>query len=325
MTSVYGWNQGTGGTHWYRIAEPLRGIALHGWETGTGPEMTVQIAEKYETIVTHILHDETASQGWEALARHGKNRLVMDVDDDVWNFDPNTDTHRYWTPDRLLRLQNNMAMADLITTPSPYLAGLIEEEFKRPVAVLPNYVPQWLLTHKPVQYRTKFVMGYQGARQHTVDLRTIAQDVYFMLSRKRRASVHLWGELNPIGWPIGRVHRTPWQTDIPSYYRSLAMTIGLGPLADIPFNYAKSAVRAVEYAALGIPAMVTDVPAYRGFVHDGWTGWLVPMGASWYERLDWAYRNRNQVQLMGETARRLAQEWTTETNAHRWIEAYTHG
>lgn len=323
QTSVYGWNQATGGTYWYRISEPLRGMALHGWEVDSGRELTQEIADKYGIILTHILHDDQGSEAWRMLARRGQNKLIMDIDDDVWNFDPATDAYRYWTGERLLRLQNNMAMCDLITTPSPHLAGLIQEYFKLPVTVLPNYVPEWLTTHKPVQYRTKFVMGYQGARQHTVDLREIAQDVYLMLSRKRRASVHLWGELNPIGWPTGRVHRTPWNTDIPAYYRSLAMTIGLGPLADIPFNYAKSAIRAVEYAALGIPAMVTDVPVYRDFVHDGWTGWLIPMRESWLERLEWAYRCREQVMVMGQTARRLAREWTTEANAHKWIGAYS--
>lgn len=323
MTSVYGWNQGVGGTFWYRIAEPLRGLQGLGHETDCGPVLNDEILSQYETVLVHMLHDERGSEAWEKLARGGSHRLVFDIDDDVWNFGNHTDTRDHWTRERLLRLQNNIAMADVVTTPSDYLAGLLTQ-LNDNVHVLPNCVPEWLLTHTPVEYRTKFVIGYQGARQHTADLRTIADDIHQMLIRHRNARVQLWGELNPIGWPDGRVVRIPWNTDIPKYYCSLAMTIGIGPLADTPFNYAKSAIRAVEYAALGIPAMLSDFPQYRPYVHDGWTGWLMPLGESWLERLEWAYRNRAQVKLMGETARKMAENWTTERNAHRWQEAY-HG
>lgn len=322
MTSmhVYGWNQGVGGTFWYRISEPLRGLGILGHEWGHGPEMTDWVLDKHDTILTHMLHEERASEAWEKIARRNRHRLIIDVDDDVWNFDPRTDSHKAWSRDMLLRLQNNIAMADVVTTPSVHLGNLLTD-LNPNVKVLPNYVPEWLLRH-PMPRAPWFKLGYQGARQHAVDVQEIATDVHQFLSRHRKASIHIWGELDPIGWPAGRVHRTRWNASVPDYYRSLNMSVGIGPLADIPFNYAKSGIRAVEYAALGIPAMLTDVPAYREFVTDGWTGWLVPMGEAWIERLEWAYNNRDQVNAMGVVARRNAQEWTTEANAWKWEAAY---
>lgn len=320
MTSVYGWNQGVGGTFWYRIAEPLRGLSMLGHQTSTGAQMTDRVLSEHDTVLCHMLHEERASEAWEKIARRNQHRLVIDVDDDVWNFDPRTDSHRAWTRDMLLRLQNNIAAADLVTTPSFHLADLLSE-LNPNVKVLPNYVPEWLLRHSP-RRPPWFKLGYQGARQHFLDLQEIAGDVDQFLRRHRRTSVHIWGELDPIGWPVGRVHRTRWNASVPDYYRSLTMTVGLGPLANIPFNYAKSAVRAVEYAALGIPAMLTDVPVYREYVEDGFTGWLIPMGDPWIDRLEWAYQNRDQVDAMGKLSRKMAENWTTEANAWKWEGAY---
>lgn len=316
---VYGWNGGAGGTFWYRISEPLRGLALRGHQTATGAGLDNQIVADHNVILVHMLHEEKPSEAWRMLAR-AKSRplLVLDIDDDVWNFDKRTDTHKFWTDERLLRLQTNIAMADLVTTPSEYLADILAP-LNTNIAVLGNYVPKWVLHHRPIR-PAKFTIGYQGARQHTLDLQEIAQDVWQFLYRYPKTRIHMYGELNPVGWP--RVIRTPWNPNVPTYYRALSMSLGIGPLADIPFNYAKSAVRAVEYAALGIPCILTDVPAYRPYVHPGYSGWLIPHGESWMDVLEYAYRHRNELVKMGAVARGMAVDWTTEANAHRWEEAY---
>lgn len=321
--SVYGWSQGVGGTHWYRIAEPLRGLTLRGHYTNTGPTLDPYVIENHQIILTHMLHEESGSQAWQKIARYGTNKLVIDVDDDVWNFDSRTDTSRFWTDERLLRLQNNIACAHLVTTPNERLAEILSE-LNPNVAVLRNYVPDWL-TREPrrMQESRKFTIGYQGARQHSVDLQTIGHDLWRVLGWSR-TRLRIYGELNPLGLPPGKVVRVPWNADVPTYYRSLQMTVGIGPLVDIPFNYAKSNIRAVEYAALGIPAILTDVPEYRRVVIEGVTGMLVPMNSpsGWYEHLEWAYRHPEEMRTMGKHARMASPQLTTEFNSYRWEDAY---
>lgn len=318
---VYGWNQGTGGTFWYRISEPLRGLTLRGHQTSTGSVMDDRILATHDTIVTHTLHDERGSEAWLKICDRGQHRTIIDIDDDVWNFHPSTDAFDYWTRERLHRLQNNIASASLVTTPNPRLANILRH-LNANVAVLGNYVPEWLLSHNPRRILGKFVIGYQGARQHMVDLRTIADDIGIFLYRHQKARLNLYGELNPIGWPEGRVIRTPWNSDIPEYYRSLQMTIGIGPLADVPFNHMKSAIRAVEYAALGFPSILTDVDIYREYVIPDVTGWLIGPGEPWLPRLEYAFKRPELLTTMGKQARRRAHAWTTEANAHRWEDAY---
>jgi glycosyltransferase involved in cell wall biosynthesis len=52
--------------------------------------------------------------------------------------------------------------------------------------------------------------------------------------------------------------------------------IAIAPLADTPFNRCKSAIKALDYAALGLPVLASDRAVYRGTLADGPGGRLVP-------------------------------------------------
>ena len=51
--------------------------------------------------------------------------------------------------------------------------------------------------------------------------------------------------------------------------------IGLVPLAETAFNQGKSAIKTLDFAALGLALLASDVPAYRGSLADGPGGALV--------------------------------------------------
>ena len=51
--------------------------------------------------------------------------------------------------------------------------------------------------------------------------------------------------------------------------------IGVAPLVDDEFNRSKSPIKAMDYAALGVAVVASDVPAYRGMIRHNETGLLV--------------------------------------------------
>jgi GT2 family glycosyltransferase/glycosyltransferase involved in cell wall biosynthesis len=53
-----------------------------------------------------------------------------------------------------------------------------------------------------------------------------------------------------VAWLTDRQRRQPW-------------SIGIAPLADTAFNRCKSAIKMLDYAALGLATVVSDMPAYR--------------------------------------------------------------
>jgi glycosyltransferase involved in cell wall biosynthesis len=115
---------------------------------------------------------------------------------------------------------------------------------------------------------------------------------------------------------------THWVKDPADMFGLLDFDIGLAPLTDHPFNHAKSAVKALEYASQGIPVIASDLPPYRDFVTDGVTGFLVSKEKHWLDRLRLLAADADLRETMGRKARELAAQHTIEGNYWRWRDAY---
>jgi GT2 family glycosyltransferase/glycosyltransferase involved in cell wall biosynthesis len=82
-----------------------------------------------------------------------------------------------------------------------------------------------------------------------------------------------------------------------------AWDIGLVPLADRPFNRCKSSLKTLDYAALGLALLASDVAVYRGSVADGAGGMLVPNTEdAWYLALCRLVRDTDLRRRLGQGA-----------------------
>lgn len=322
---IYAWTHGTGGTGFYRMLEPLRGLQLLGWEVSYGPELDNYHIRRNDVILVHLLHGREESALWYKLSCLPANKrplLVLDIDDDVWNcndlFAGNQGMAHYWTTARLAALEFNMMEADLITTPSTRLASIVKG-LNENVAVLPNCIPEWLTrVHRKQHAGSNFIVGYQGGIQHVNDLRSLAGDLQRFFSYPGR-TLRIYGDLDPLGLPS--VERIPWQKDVVTYLRNLKMDIGIAPLEESIFNESKSDLRAKEYMALGIPGLYTKNSVYNQTIEDGITGCLIG-NDEWYHYLNYLERNFHIRNRISQAARAEAKQFTIENNAHLWNTAY---
>jgi glycosyltransferase involved in cell wall biosynthesis len=329
--NIYGLAPMNGGCHWYRIREPLRGLAGIGHTCDWGELFDERVVDTHDTILTHILHGEVETEAWSLLAEAGQHRLVYDIDDDIWAYREDTDHHEYWNADRKAQVETNIKNSWLITTPSEVIARKIQFELglHDNVVVLPNYVPQWILDI-PRTKPEKFVIGYQGAPQklHQSDLDIISEELFWVLNRCKDAELHFFGQPKApkgAGPFADRIKYTLWTPDVPAYYRSLhEMTVGIGPLHHNAFTAAKSAIRAEEFGALGIPCILSNEPPYRGWINHGENGYLVNYTElkEWRRLLIRLYNRLDLVEHMSFKARQQARAWTTEANAWKWEQAY---
>lgn len=328
--NIYGLAPVSGACHWYRIREPLRALAGLGHVTEFGELFDDSVVNRSDTILTHILHDEQGTQAWEWLAEAKQHRLVYDIDDNIWEYPADTEHREYWTIERRARVEANLCRSHLITTPSRQLADyLILRLHIEPtrIEVLPNYVPSWLLDIKRTVPDT-FTVGWQGAPQrlHQIDLDVIQTELFLFLDKCKDARLLFFGQpgaLEGAGSFASRVEFVPWTPVVPEYYRSLhRMSIGIAPLRRSLFTDSKSSVRAVEYHALGIPAVYSNVPAYRGWVQHRETGYLISIVQEWRKQLIKLYRSPGLVEDMSNVARHWAGNWTIEGNAYKWEQAY---
>jgi glycosyltransferase involved in cell wall biosynthesis len=98
--------------------------------------------------------------------------------------------------------------------------------------------------------------------------------------------------------------------------------IGIAPLKDTEFNESKSYIKALEYAAVGIPCVVSKVGPYRDFVEHGVTGFHAEKPGDWKKYVGELVHNVELRTMMGKSARLKAWDYTIQGNIHLWKDAY---
>jgi glycosyltransferase involved in cell wall biosynthesis len=313
------------GCGYYRIIQPLDELARHDWTARYQAGRPPPDSGTYRIIVAQRTDKYAALPDWRRLrARH---RLVYEIDDNVFDVDPlNWQAHGVYS-----RLETQEAVthaaqvADMVTVTTPVLAEVMRARTgHRNVQVLPNCVPGALLTMQRRRNRRRMIVGWAGGASHAGDVSMIAAPVREFLTRHKRAELHLAGTdyRKTFGVPARFTDWVPVDASL-AYYRGIDFDVALCPLTGTVFDAAKSSIKALEAAALGIPAIASDCPAYRDFVIDGETGFLCKTPEQFGERLAELAADPGLREAMGARAREVAAEHTIEGNWRRWADAYS--
>jgi hypothetical protein len=216
--------------------------------------------------------------------------------------------------------------AEMVTVSTPYLAELYAP-YNSNIRILPNCVKAELLD-MPRKRRDRVTIGYQGGLSHLIDLCMVQNMLRQVLDAHPDVDMHWIGQdFAPLlydYWPLnrGRARYTPWCDDVGDYYKTFDFDISIAPLADVPFNRAKSPLKALEAAARGVPVVAQDMEPYRDFVVDGVTGYLVRTEQEWTKRLTELIHDEAAREEMGAAAKKVAARYTMQGNWQLWERAY---
>jgi glycosyltransferase involved in cell wall biosynthesis len=269
----------------------------------------------------------------EACRARG-TRIVYTLDDNL--LDLNLDRPWRFPGDTLRGVIRFLAReADAVVVSTPALAERLTRLNAR-VRVVPNALDERLFGGPPEipPARRPLTMGFMGTLTHEADLMMVLRPLRGLLRRaKGGVRLEIVGgvdrkRLAPAfdGLPVrmietGDMHEYP--TFVAWMKRSVRWDFAIAPLEDDPFTRCKSDLKYLDYGALGIPAVFSDVRPYRETVRHRETGLVVPNEPdAWAEALeeiadDDALRARLARAARDEVhaTRMLA------TNAARWLEA----
>jgi glycosyltransferase involved in cell wall biosynthesis len=138
-----------------------------------------------------------------------------------------------------------------------------------------------------------------GTKTHDADFAEAAQALLRLLAARPEVRLRIVGYLNlPDGFVgfAGRVEHLP-----PTYFAQYLPLLGgcdisIAPLEASPFNDAKSNIKFLEAAVLGIACVCTPAANFAAVVRDGQTGLLASGEAEWFAALD---------RLVGDAALRV--------------------
>ncbi len=325
---IWGWAADNSGCQAYRIRFPFMAMKelYPTLVLGIGSTIRPVAKEVADIVIGQRLCMKGPSTLWQKWAKAGQKKLVFELDDDLWNIDPSNQKAYYYFRDMDLqrRLLENLAVAHVITVSTPELADVVWEKTKHNnIHVIPNAVPAWLLDHKPERNHH---VGWGGSPTHHGDFGLLRQGMKKFLQHNRGKTFHTIG-MDYAEWmklPREQCHHTRWLATPEDFFRAIDYSVGVAPLADTVFNRSKSDIKFLELAALGIPTIASNVPAYNKSITSGQTGLLVKNDHEWGRMLKDTVDNPEFFVGMGILAKEfVAAKRTTTHTAPMWFNAIT--
>ncbi len=212
-------------------------------------------------------------------------------------------------------------VADLVTTTSPYLADRFRSWGAADVAVVENYLPPTYRADRHAVPRRGDVVtiGWIGAGEHTYDLRELGLRATF----ERLLAAHPNVQLSTVGVALGLPAERCRHARLVEY-RDLArhaatFDVGIAPIADIPFNRARSNVKLKEYAVVGVPWLASPVGPYVGLGEK--QGGRLVADDRWYEELERLVVEQRARQKLARRAAKWGESQRIHHNLRVWESA----
>lgn len=322
---VFGWQADQTGCGYYRIELPMQGLAALGYTVTASQRLTSAIRDNPDTVIVgqRVCQDE-ASRTWRQLAADGR-KLIFELDDDLWNIDGSSQqAHAFYAGgNRLANLQRNIEVATAVTVTTEALAERVAA-WNPNVHIIPNAIPDWLVDHTPPQRADSTItIGWGGSATHQMDFKQVSSQLRQFLKRTPTAELHCIG-VDYAAWmrtPKPQSRFTPWVPGVEDFLRTIDYDLGIAPLRPHVFNQAKSALKALECGALGIPVIASAVRPYEDYVQHGVTGLLARRDHEWARHLRALTQDAAMRAEMGAAARGQARQHTITRTAPLWQKA----
>jgi glycosyltransferase involved in cell wall biosynthesis len=270
--------------------------------------------------------------------RKADAKLVYALDDSF--FDIPTEHNVQFPTEKIKASEFLLCQADCIWVTTQALKERFSE-YNQNIIVLPHALDERLLVPRPPERvrspwrKKRKIIGYMGTFTHDQDLMMVmpalkavwqnhADEVEFQFIGCV-ANEATKQEL--AGLPVRYIYTEPGEEEYPLFMLwftgQIDWDIAIAPLRDITFNRSKSEIKWLDYSAIGVPGIYSDIPAYHSSIRHLETGLLVEnRGEAWIQALE-GLLNDDSTRL------RIAQNAYNELYSHRilarcnqrWFEA----
>lgn len=311
------------GSGYYRMYLPFKHLTQNSGHNvlipAPGRQLPAPKAEDLEGIDVTVMQRPAHARGLQQWKDWGGiTKRVYECDDDMLNVDPSGLPH-LTKSDLHDTIRECLQISELVTVSTEPLAEQFSQ-YNDNVVVLPNYINAELLDLERPR-RDKLTLGWAGGVSHLADWAIVQDPIRDALAEHPDIDLHFVG--NDFSPMLGRRARfDPWEMNVWDYYKNVDFDIGVAPLADSGFNRCKSYIRCLEYGALGIPVVASNVTPYRDYIIDGTTGYLVDNGEQWRARIRELINDADAREEMGAKAKLHAANYTIQEHWTEWRDAY---
>lgn len=314
--------------HDVRIVHPTTGKKLGGGLDADGRLVAMMAPKDADVIVFQRVTSRTMIEGVKILRQHGV-AVVIDVDDDmsaIHQYNPAwVALHPRQTGRQTDEYDWNSALkvcdgATMVTVSTDALLKRYAVHGRG--RILRNAVPEVLLKIDPRPQAG--VAGWGGSlHSHPDDPQVVGN----AMGRLQREGY----KFKIVGPPYGTrmafgLHEeaiTTGPVPVQRWPHELSrLQVGIAPLNDTRFNAAKSWLKMLEYAALGVPCVGSPRVEYRR-IHDLGVGLLADNPRQWHRHVRALLDSESMRTELAAAGRDAVSQLTIEKTAWRWWEAWT--
>lgn len=314
--------------HYGRTMSPCASIRLHGYLDylrGSGDihfrSLLIEELQDYrpDIVIWHRTSVPTVREvdALAAIADYIGARLVYDLDDNLLDMDDHGEGSAY--RDLRSAVTRSLQVADMVWCSTTALAQRVSKVAGGAVSVLPNTLDPivWSRMVPPALTgggaNPVFRLLYMGTRTHDHDFaflcRVMASLDALLPGRFRLTLVGIC-QTPPADAPWLDLHGPPAEvgSSYPAFVHWLqqqhGFDLGVAPLVSNIFNDCKSPIKVMDYAAIGLPALASRMPAYSEYLRSDVDCFLADNEVSaWVDALMAISRDRSRLVRVAEAAR----------------------
>lgn len=265
------------------------------------------------------------------MARAGESgkQVVMDLDDDLLSLPlSHPDELKLYFAGSQLPMLTAMVQVKALAVTTQYLANLLKV-YNTNTYVLPNYLNDkiWRFNSPQISTKKKIRIIYMGGITHQHDLKMLLPAIRILaLKYPDKLEFIFYGanlelpELLPV-----TITNLASETYVYADFARVALTqladIAIAPLEDNDFNRCKSNIKYLEYTAMGLPGVFSNVLPYSSVIKQGSNGFVAASTDDWVKAISQLIDDPLlRLQIANEAQENVRKNWLMSDHAHLWPE-----
>jgi len=276
---------------------------------------------KYDFV---FIHREAAAIGppifeW-LIAKVFRKKVIFDFDDAIWLKNTSSTNSVISLFKRYRNAENVCSWAWKVSCGNDYLANHATK-FNKNVVVNPTTIDTENLHNRVKEFSgEKITIGWTGTHS-TIKYLDALIPILKKLENEFGFNFLVIADRKP-DFELKSLQFVPWnkQSEIDDL---LKMDVGVMPLEDDKWAKGKCGFKALQYMALGIPAIVSPVGVNTKIVDHGYNGWICNTEAEWEQTLRQILHKQIELKRFSDAARtKIEEHYSVKTNTTNFLHLF---
>lgn len=325
---VLGWQKEINNGHpWqWDIADTSNQPFLFGKMFAAGQEADAIVFQRVET--RHAL------AAFYAMKDQFPNKPILsEIDDDIFDVAPYNPASADLKPGSHLTqfAIDQFRNSDGLIVSTPYLKD-VYSEFNQNIYVASNSIDVQKWDSVPRKKKAGLRIGWVGSGSHSKDLELLDKvfdqviennrDTQFVIASYFQEELEALPKFLKNRKGVKIVNKWVPILKYPAHVAAQDFDIGLAPLVDNKFNRGKSNLRWLEYSALGIPCVASNVEHFSKTINHGVDGLLASSPDEFIKHIQILISDSKLRKTMGRAAHaRIQKDFNVDKNVSIYIDA----